>query len=218
LTFVKSGLIFSALLRWMKGALLFILLWNFCGCGYDHRLMEPDCCGGGYNLTLLGRLVYGPWQTYLNGNNEAVFFEGKEISSIGTDYSPLQKNLVFELLQDGTVKFWFKSDYDSSLKNRTSPDANGIQSSTNDQPKDNEIKKVYNSGTWRADFRDSSLKIDFGKDGNGIPALIGKYKNLGSTYFDFQEISYFDSTYPGGKKTLKKVITTHYNHPWIHNF
>ena len=187
------------------GVFLFIILWNFCGCGYDHKLKEPDCCGDGYNLTPLGRLVYGPWQTYLNGNNEAVFFDGKEISSIGTDYSQLEKNLVFELLQDGTVKFWFKSDYDSSLKNRVSPDANGIQLVTEDQPKENEIKKVYNSGTWRANFRDSSLAIDFGKDGNGMPGLIGKYKKLGSTYLDFQEISYFDSTYLGEKKHLRRL-------------
>jgi|SRR3984957_2932455 len=194
------------------------MLCNCCSSCYDHRLMTPDCCGTGYNLTPLGCLVYGPWQTYLDGNNEAVFFEGKEISSIGTGYSPLQKNLVFELLQNGTVKFWFKSDYDSSLSIRTSPDANGIQTFTNIQPKENEIKKVYNSGRWRADFRDSSLTIDFGKNSTGIPAIKGKYKNLGSTYFDFQKISYFDSVYLGTKSTLKKVITTHYNHPWINRF
>jgi len=194
------------------------MLCNCCGSRYDHKLETPDCCGTGYNLTPLGRLVYGPWQTYLDGNNEAVFFEGKEISSIGTDYSPVQKNLVFELLQDGKVKFWFKSDYDSSLKKRTSPDANVVQMVTSNPPKEREIKKVYHSGTWQANFRDSSLTIDFGKEGNGIPALIGKYKNLGSTYFDFKKISYFDSTYLGEKKILKKVVTTHYNHPWIHNF
>ena len=175
------------------GAFLFFMLWNFFGCGYDHKLMEPDCCGGGYILTPFGRLVYGPWDADFVGYNQAVYWEGKEISSVGVDYSPLQKDLVFELLQDGTVQFWFKYDYDSSLTKRTSPDGSSIR------------------GTWKADFRDSSLTIDFGK-GSGIPALKGKYKNLGSDLLDFQEISYFDSTYLGDKKRLKRVITIYYNH------
>lgn len=198
----------------------FLLLCTFsCKC-YDPKLEEPDCCGGGYILTPLGRLIYGPWQT--NGdfgkNNEAIYLDGKEISSIGTSYSPLQKDLVFQLLRDGSVKFWFKNDYDSSLRKNTSPDSNGITIKTDRKPNESEIRKVYRSGMWKADFRDSSLVIDFGKDVNGLPQLKGKYKDLGSDLLGFQQISYFDSIYLGNKRVFKKVITTHYEHPWVTNF
>jgi hypothetical protein len=179
--------------------------------------MVPDGGGGGHILTPFGCLVYGPWEIGHDIYNKAVYWEGKEISSAGVDYSPLQQDLVFELLQDGSVQFWFKHDYDSSLTTRTSPDASGVRSITNERPADSDIKKVYKTGTWKVDFRDSSLTIDFGKE-NGIPLLKGKYKNLTSTYFDFQEISYFDSTYLGNKKRLQMAITTYYTHPWINKF
>jgi len=201
---------------WVIGVFLFMFSWHFFGCGYDHRLMEPDCCGGGYILTPLGCLIYGPWEVDFIGYNQAVYWEGKEISSVGIGYSPLQQDLVFELLQDGSVKFWFKHDYNSSLTKRLSPDENGVVVTTNEQPADSDIKKIYKVGTWKSDFKDSSLIIDFGK-GSGIPAMKGRYKDLTSTYFNFQEITYFDSTCLGSKRTLKKVNTIRFTHPWIRN-
>jgi hypothetical protein len=196
---------------------LLCLLCDCRGLRYNNKLEEPDCCGSGYILTPLGLLVYGPWETDFDRYNEAVYLGGKEISSVGVAYSPLQKDLVFELLQDGSVRFWYKHDYDSSLTKRTSPDASGVLVTTNEQPADSDIKKIYKAGTWKSDFKDSSLIIDFGK-GPGIPAMKGRYKDLASTYFNFQEISYFDSTYLGSKKTLKKVNTIRYTHPWINKF
>jgi hypothetical protein len=180
--------------------------------------MKPDCCGTGYNLTPLGSLVYGPWQADGFKYNVAVFLEDKEISSIGKEYSPLQKNLVFELLQDGSVKYWLKSDYDSALIKKTSPDSSGVSTVTNDVPNGNQIKKVFHAGRWLANFKDSSLKIDFGKDANEVPPMIGKYGHLGSSSLWIQEISYFDSTFSGKSNRLKKVITTYYSHPWINKF
>jgi hypothetical protein len=195
------------------------MLCNNCSSQSNPKLMTPDRNGGGHNLTPLGCLVFGPWQTYPDGlNNVAVFLDGKEISSVGMDYSPLQLNLVFELLQDGTVKYWFRSDYDSGMMVRMSPDSNGVQVTTNQPPGENEIKKVYHSGVWRADFRDSTLTVEFGKDGPSVPALIGRYKDLGSDLLGFQQISYFDSTALAVKKTYKRVITTLYHHPWINKF
>jgi hypothetical protein len=198
--------------------LYLICLANDCrGQKYDRQLKEPDCCGTGYVLTPLGRLVYGPWEADFDRYNQAVYWEAKEISSAGIGYSPLQQDLVFELLQDGSVRFWYKHDYDLALKARTSPDSNGILRKTNEQPAVGAIKKIYTTGNWTADFKDSSLVVDFGKEA-GIPTLKGKYKELGSDYFSFQEISYFDSTYLGSMRTLKKVNTIRYTHPWINKF
>lgn len=195
-----------------------LVLFTYCGSRYDHKLKTPDRYGSGYNLTPFGCLVYGPWQTYLDGNNEAVYLNGKEISSVGTDYSALQQDFVFQLLQDGTVKYWFKSNYDSSLTVPTEPDTKGILSASNDPPADKAIGKVFKSGTWKANFQDSTLIINFGKDSLGIPPLKGKYKDLGSAYLEFQQISFLDSNYNGRMEKLKKIITTHYNHPWINDF
>jgi hypothetical protein len=198
--------------------LYLICLINDCrGQQYDRQLKEPDCCGTGYVLTPLGRLVYGPWQADFDRYNRAVYWDKKEISSVGIGYSPLQQDLVFELLQDGSVRFWYKHDYDLALKARTTPDSNGILRKTNEQPAEGAIKKIYTTGNWTVDFKDSSLVVDFGKEAE-IPTLKGKYKELGSGYFSFQEISYFDSTYLGSKRTLKKVNTIRYTHPWINKF
>jgi hypothetical protein len=180
--------------------------------------MVPDCCGTGFDLTPFGRLVFGPWQVNFDRYNEAVSFDGKEISSIGKQFTTKQKDFVFELLQDGSVKFWNKGDYDSSLMARTSTDTQGVKTTTNEPVNENAIKKVHKSGSWKANFQDSTVEIGFGNEADGIPGLKGKYKNLGSAYLDFQQISYFDSVYLGGRKTLKRVITIHYEHPWVNKF
>jgi hypothetical protein len=204
-----------------KRALFFVMtvyILCLCGCGssYDPRLKNPDCCGGGYNLTPLGALVYGPWEAADDGYNEMLYVSGKEIISIGRNYTSLQQNLVFELLQDGSLHYWFKSDYDSTLAKKSSQNENGVKTISEGSPKDRAIKVLYKSGRWKANFSDSSIVIEFGANQN-ISPLKGKYLHLGGNTFKLQQTSFFDSIYNGKHEKYQKVITTYFTHPWVNN-
>jgi hypothetical protein len=132
-------------------------------------------------------------------------------------HSKTQQNLVFQLKRDGTVFFWFKDDYDSSLNERLAP-KDGIRHTSDGEPSPGQIKRVFETGKWQANFVDSTLNIEFGNDGKNLPPIIGRYKVLGSSYMQFQRIELFDSTYNGKVEHLKRITTTYYDHPWIHNF
>jgi hypothetical protein len=180
---------------------------------YDPELKEPDGYGGGYILTTLGRLIYGPWQLNMPGYNETLFIGEEKISSKGFDILDSSKDLVFELQRDHTVHFWYKQDY---LKKMEAADSvwkeQGVEYATHFRPGVDIIKNIRKTGKWEASFKDSSLAIHFG-DAN-ITDFKGFYSQLGSGLMSLHQISYYDSTINGKNKKIKKVINTYYNHPW----
>jgi hypothetical protein len=118
-------------------------------------------------------------------------------------------------LQNGKVNYWFKSDYDTSLTTKLSPDKNGVTTTTRLNIEKSQIKKINTNGLWKANYVDSTLFIDFGK--KLIPPLNGKYAKLGSGSFDLKQTFIFDSLVNGKIEKFRKVYTFHYNHPWLSN-
>lgn len=181
----------------------------------DTELQVPDGHGGGYILTSLGRLIYGPWQA-MNpdlGYNVEIFLDDKVISSKGQPYMEIEQQLVFELQKNGSLKYWFKKDYERHPTPEDSMyEQQGITRTTHFRPDVDHIEKIYTKGGWQTNFNDSALNIHF--DDNSLPPLIGRYSELGSGHMSFQRTSFFDSVYNGQKVTLKKVLTTYYEHPW----
>jgi hypothetical protein len=177
-----------------------------CGFFYDSKLETPDCCGKGYNLTALGSLVYGPWEIDRDARNEKMYFNEQELCSIKANYSAIREKLVFQLFQDGHVNYWLDSYDFLTLQKPTLVR----------EPKGYERGKVFKNGRWEVNFKDSTLTIDFGKSPFELSSLKGKYVDLGSSYMAIRETTYFDSLYEGEMVKLKRVITTGYGHPWIH--
>src|SRR5882724_3388496 len=102
-------------------------------------------------LTPLGCLIYGPWQPMNTnyGYNGAIYFENKEISSELQLFTEVEKQLVFELQKDGSLKYWFKKDYE---RHPTAEDSEyekqGITRTTHFNPQVDHIKKIYTKGNW----------------------------------------------------------------------
>ncbi|MES1222781.1 MAG: hypothetical protein ABUT20_45235 [Bacteroidota bacterium] len=204
----RFGLVFT------KVIVIALFFYGCFGNNYDSALETPDGHGGGYVLTPLGRLLYGPWQVEDSyRHNVAIYIDDKEISSIGQPCTEIEKELIFELQRDGSLKYWFKKDYERQLTHQDSVlEKEGIIRGTHFRPGVDQIKKMYTKGSWQANFNDSTLIIRFG-DSN-LPELNGRYSKLGSGFMNFQRVSFFDSVYNGQKVKLKKVITTYYEHPW----
>ncbi|HRH51485.1 MAG TPA: hypothetical protein PLP23_22230 [Panacibacter sp.] len=191
--------------------ILLFILFNACDPAYDPELMIPDGHGSGYNLTSLGCLRNGPWEVdqYSNRFNETIFLNGKEISSKGYPYTALQKDLVFDLEKGGNISFWLKSEIGST----TDTVINKRDTIVTGRPhNETQLNKVYTTGFWKANFNDSTLLLNFG---TRLPEIKFRYSHLGSSSADFQKIYFFDSVYNGERVTLKKVITVHYEHPYI---
>jgi len=194
---------------------LFIFPLTGCFNNYDPELETPDGHGGGYNLTPLGCLLYTPLTC--NENNKAfnvqIFKDDKEISSVGFPYSDLQKELVFELQRNGAVHYWFKKDYlKSPIDTIDILDGQKSLSHTiyhGDQLKD-KLKYIYTTGKWTANFKDSTLTIDFGQNDFSLLPLKGKYTSLGAGHMSFQQTESFDSLINGKRETFKKNINTYY--------
>ena len=181
----------------------------------DTELQVPDVHGGGHILTPLGRLIYGPWQVENPdfGYNAAIYFGDTEISSLKQLYNEVEKEFVFEMQRDGSLKYWFKKDYEHhATAEDNAYEKKHIAMATHYRPGVDQIKKIYTKGNWQVNFKDSTLIIQF-DDGN-LPQLNGRYSDLGSGFMSFQRISFFDSLYNGQKVKLKKVLTTYYEHPW----
>jgi hypothetical protein len=181
--------------------------------GYDPELKEPDGYGGGYVLTALGRLIYGPWQLSQKRYFISLYFDEKEISSKGYDILDSSKNLVFELQRDHTVHFWYKQEYEKRMEPVDSAwKEQGVEYATHFRPGIDVIKKIRKTGRWEASFKDSSLVIHFG-DIN-VADFTGYYSQLGSGLMALQKVSYYDSTINGKIEKIKKIITIQYEHPW----
>jgi len=141
----------------------------------------------------------------------------KEVTSVARFFSDVERQLTFELLPDGSVKYWFKSDYDTALAKRLSPDKNGEVHDGKYKPMKGEIKKIYRGDIWKANYTDSAVAINFGKNDFGLSPLVGKYTQLGSDYFEIRQTSFFDSTYDGKPTTYRRVVTTLFSHPYTNS-
>jgi hypothetical protein len=170
------------------------------GQGYDSTLMTPDIDAAGmshgYNLTPLGCLLFSPL-TYSENNgmyNVATYHGGKEISSVGVPYSDIQKQIVFEFQRNGSLKYWLKKDY-------LVPAIDTLVNSSGEKYTIHNIKhssqlrlrKIYDSGKWKANFADSTLIIDFGENDLGLLPLRGKFTSLGAGSISFRQSTSFDS-------------------------
>ena len=120
-------------------------------------------------------------------------------------------------MQDGSVNYWFKYGYDSAQAKKAGSDNNDIKNEFTSNGKNNKAK-VYKGKSWKANFIDSSLTIDFGNNEFNLPVLSGKYAQLGSGSLYFKQISYIDSSYNGKQAKYTKLVSTIYKHPYVHDF
>ena len=202
---IVSKIIFSVLIISLSG----------CAQNYDPELEQPDGHHGGYNLTQLGLLLYTPfiYRESSVGFNVQIFNGDRELSSIGVPYSDLQKELVFEFHRNGTLSYWFKKDYIHGYMD-TITLSNGQKSLSHtlyhsDQLGD-KVKRIYATGSWHANFKDSSLKIDFGKNNFSLLPFVGRYTYLGVGGMALEQTFVFDSLVNGKHETFKKVINTYF--------
>lgn len=172
-----------------------IIFFQFCTQNYDKDLMNPDGYGGGYNLTILGCLVAGPWHIdpKNSGYNTSLYINGQLVSSKGVGFNNAEKDLVFKLNKDGSIVYWFKSE------------------NLNKEDKKNTQKKIkfYEKGYWKLNKEDSTFSIYFQELKN--PICNFKYADLGSSYAYLQQISYYDSVCNNKKVKVKMVNSIHYD-------
>ncbi len=143
---------------------------------YDPELMTPDHDPAGLNhgvtLTALGCFLYYPWE-YRKVRFDSL--EAKKVYSNKT-VNEIKENLVFEPQRDGTMKYWFKWDYlVSPIDTVVLADGNKSIEITRQKSKDLKIKKIYSGGKWEANFKDSTIAIDFGENNFGLNPIKGKY-------------------------------------------
>ena len=188
-----------------------------CSNCYDPDLEIPDIDAGGmnhgYNLTPLGCLLFSPLAYYMdNGGycNVVLYLNGKQISSKGVKYTDLQKNIVLEFQRDGTLKYWLKTAYvEGPIDTVNRPDGLTIVSHNISPSNKLHLKKIYTSGTWKANFKTHTLNVNFGQNDLSLLPLEGKYTTLGAGRLDFQQTVYLDSLVNGKKLKYKKIINTY---------
>jgi len=188
---------------------------------YDPALQTPDIDAAGmdhgYNLTELGCLLYAPWEIDNSGfsvaRNTSYEMNGDYLPHKDYSFTEQEKNLVFELHRNGTMKYWFKTDYikspDDTLiqENGTKSFSHMVLPSSRLQ-----LKKIYTQGTWSVNFNDSSIIINFGKNDFDLAPINARYKDLGSADMNLEEIVFVDSLYNGKMVRLKKTTTTYFAH------
>lgn len=174
----------------------------------DTALSKPDGFGGTY-LTHFGALVYGPVELIDEpggGYNSKIYIGDSEISSKPIPYNLIQKDLVFNLLQNGKMAFWLKSE----IGNTKDTIRDGSTITIVDKPFTKEqFAKIYLKGFWRFNAFDSSVYINF--EDNRIPNFDMKCEKFGSTDLAFQKISISDSIINGKHSTLKKKDSFYYH-------
>jgi hypothetical protein len=119
----------------------------------------------GFNYTKLGLLVCYPWE-----------FESKQkfekFSNTNKNYN--QDELVFELQKNGSLLYWFKKDYlINPVDTFILADGNTSVSKKRVRSDSLSIKNIYR-GTWKWNFKDSSIAIYFDKNDFNIQPIIGK--------------------------------------------
>ncbi len=180
--------------RLLFSFLIFIVIWS-CHEKYDSALETPDIddagMSHGFNLTPLGCLLHHPW-AYNDEFNPKTFID-----------SNLQKQIVFEFQRDGTLKYWFKKDYlKSPIDTVIDLGGNKGFSRTILPSTKLKLKNIYTYGTWIVNFKDSSIKIDFGVNNFSLLPIKGKYITLSSSDMDIQQ-QIFDSS--RNKRNIKTV-------------
>ena len=201
----------------LSKSIIVSFIFSLTGCfnNYDPELETPDGHGGGYNLTPLGCLLWTPFTCDENDSvfNVQILKDNKEISSVGYRYSDVQKELVFELQRNGTVNYWFKSDYIKSPTD-TITILDGQKALSHTIYHGEQIKPLvrhyYTTGRWVVNFKDSSLMIDFGQNHFGLTPFKGKFSSLGAGRMSLQQTLYFDSLIDGKKQALRKNINVYY--------
>ena len=176
-TFIKTSAM--NMLKPVNSLILLCLLFFVCNCNsqqqYDPDLEKPDIDNAGmmhgYNYTFLGCLVSFPWEwkgERLDSSADYISF------SITSKIEAPKSDLVFELEKNGTLKYWFKKDY---LVNPvdTITQMDGVKAIMKNRRRSDglSIKIIYN-GTWQYNQKDSSVKIDFGKNEFGLLPVEGR--------------------------------------------
>lgn len=185
--------------------------------GYDPQLEHPDMDDAGMRhgtmLTPLGCLLYAPltYDEKNDGYNVATYQHGKVISSVRASYSELQKQIVFEFRRDGTLAYWFKRDYLKSAID-TLTDSNGQKYTSHIiRPSSQlQLKRIFESGKWKANFKDSTLTIDFGDNNFGLISFEGKYTLLGAGKLALCQATDFDSLVNGKLERFMRKVNTYY--------
>ena len=213
------------LIKNSKNTLLLFSILLFCvsSCksqsGYDPELMTPDNDAAGmnhgFNYTPLGALLAYPWEY------EVVVIDSSSNrivpGSINKTIKELKDEFVFEPQRDGSLKYWFKSDYlINPIDTVILADGNKSISITRLKSKDLKIKKIYTTGKWEANFRDSTIMIDFGKNDFGLNLIKGKYYLLTAENLRIIEEASINSVTEGKKnKSQKKIYSSfvHYKIP-----
>lgn len=188
-----------------------------CGQRYDTALMKPDIDDAGmqhgYTLTSLGCLLYTPlaYNEQNEGYNVTTFYRGKEISSVGVPYTDLQKQIVFELQRNGTLKYWLKRDYLKSAFDTMTNSSGEKYVTHNIRPSAAlKLRRIYDTGKWQVNFSDSSILIDFGENDLGLVPLKGKYISLGAGTMSLRQTSSFDSLTNGKMESYLRNVNTYF--------
>ena len=193
----------------------FFFLFSSCVSQYDKELKTPDSDGHGYNLTPLGCLLDAPWHydEEIRGFNVNTFLNEAKFSAEQIKFTENEMELAFELQRDGTLKYWFSRDYIKPPLD-TITLANGTQEITKTilSSKELKIKKIYISGNWKANFSDSTIKIDFGENNFQLKPINAKWYNLGSDRMTLEQTIFYEELYEGKKGKFKKVITCYLSH------
>jgi hypothetical protein len=183
---------------------VYLLLLTIGGsCDIPHRLSPLEC------------LTFSPlaYVEETGGYNVAINYHGREVSSIEVPYTEIQKQLVMEFQQNGSLKYWLKRDYIiSPFDTGESPDGRKTISHTIRPSEQLKLKKIYECGKWVANFSDSTVKIDFGKNDLGLLPIDGRYTRLGAGALNLQQVFYFDSVTNGKVEKYEKHINTYFQY------
>jgi len=93
--------------------------------------------------------------------------------------------------------------------------SNGVKVVVRKPNEQDELKKKYTDGSWKVNFKDSTIHIHF--ENKNIPELNYKFSYLANGSVNFQESSTFDSVFNGKKVTIKKQ-TIFPTKPFIQGF
>ena len=133
----------------------------------DPDLEYPDSDGHGSYLTASGSLLNYPWEYDSEFDSCRIFLyrNGQKVNVENVPLTSSEKNLVFELCKNGTLRYWSKNDYIKSPID-TVTQLDGIKSlrKIHDRSDNIALKKQYSLGTWTVDFKDSLIKLSFGNN------------------------------------------------------
>jgi hypothetical protein len=180
----------TALLKYLSSLILSLFFMSSCQSqtDYDPDLMTPDNDANGvnhgFNYTKLGCLLAYPWKyniVIIDTTGEKKMYNGKTIKEI-------KEELYFELQKDRTLKYWFTSDYlVSPIDTVILADGNTSITINRLASKDLKLRHIYSNGKWEANFKDSTITIDFGKNDFGLTPIKGKYNLLTAEYLSIFE-------------------------------